>query len=126
AAGRTYGGNADATQRVDAGGNPDATQRVSYGNPADATQQVGYGGAPEATQRVGGTYGGNQWSVPGTGQPWATAPATSGGSALDKVRATGGQLVTTVKGWPRKVQLAAAGGLVVVLLLSVVALSGGE
>ena len=83
AAGRTYGGNADATQRVDAGGHPDATQRVSYGSPADATQQVGYGGAPEATQRVGGTYGGgNQWSVPGTGQPWATAPAASGGGAL--------------------------------------------
>ncbi|WP_327032915.1 serine/threonine-protein kinase [Micromonospora ureilytica] len=128
ASGRTYGGNADATQRVDAGGHPDATQRVSYGSPADATQQVGYGGAPEATQRIGGTYGGgNQWSVPGTGQPWATAPAaSSGGSPLDKVRATGGQLVTTVKGWPRKVQLAAAGGLVVVLLLTVVALSGGD
>lgn len=127
AAGRTYGGNADATQRVDAGGHPDATQRVSYGSPADATQQVGYGGAPEATQRIGGTYGGgNQWSVPGTGQPWAAAPAASGGGALGKVRATGGQLVSTVKGWPRKVQLAAAGGLVVVLLLTVVALSGGD
>ncbi|RLP87282.1 serine/threonine protein kinase [Micromonospora sp. BL4] len=126
AAGRTYGGPADATQRVDAGGHPDATQRVSYGSRPDATQQVGYGGAPEATQRIGGTYGGgNQWSVPGTGQPWAT-PATSGGAgALDKVRATGGQLVTTVKGWPRKVQLAAAGGLALVLLLSVVALTSG-
>ncbi|MEV4655313.1 serine/threonine-protein kinase [Micromonospora sp. NPDC049301] len=130
--GRTYGGSADATQRVDAGGHPDATQRVSYGSRPDATQQVGYGGAPEATQRIGGTYGGgNQWSVPGTGQPWAT-PATSGGGggggggALDKVRATGGQLVTTVKGWPRKVQLAAAGGLALVLLISVVALSGGD
>ncbi|GAB3946096.1 hypothetical protein GCM10027614_39020 [Micromonospora vulcania] len=110
AGGRTYG-NADATQRVDVGGHPDATQRVSYGNRPEATQQVGYGGAPEATQRIGGTYGGgNQWSVPGTGQPWATPPARSGGSALDKVRATGGQLVTTVKGWPRKVQLAAPEG----------------
>lgn len=123
--GRTYGGAADATQRVDAGGHPDATQRVSYGNRPDATQQVGYGGAPEATQHIGGTYGGgNQWSVPGTGQPWAT-PATAGGGALGKIRATGGQLVTTVKGWPRKVQLAAAGGLAVVLLLSIVALSSG-
>ncbi|PWR05772.1 protein kinase [Micromonospora acroterricola] len=122
--GRTYGGNADATQRVDAGGHPDATQRVTYGSRPDATQQVSYGGAPEATQRVGGTYGGNQWSVPGTGQPWAT-PAPSGGGAMDKVRATGGQLVTTVKGWPRKVQLAAAGGLALVLLISVVALTSG-
>ncbi|MEV7329209.1 serine/threonine-protein kinase [Micromonospora sp. NPDC093244] len=125
AVGRTYGGNADATQRVDAGAHPDATQRVTYGNQSDATQQVGYGGAPEATQRVGGTYGGNQWSVPGTGQPWTT-PATSSGGALDKVRATGGQLVSTVKGWPRKIQLAAAGGLAVVLLITVVALSGGD
>ncbi|MDG4779154.1 serine/threonine-protein kinase [Micromonospora sp. WMMD961] len=131
AAGRAYGGNADATQRVDAGAHPDATQRVTYGTPADATQQVGYTGAPEATQRIGGTYGGgNQWSVPGTGQPWAAAPApgggASGGGALSKVRATGGQLVGRVKGWPRKVQLAAAGGLVVVLLLTAVALSGGD
>ncbi|MFC8300474.1 protein kinase [Micromonospora orduensis] len=126
AVGRTYGGNADATQRVDAGAHPDATQRVTYGNQADATQQVGYGGAPEATQRVGGTYGGgNQWSVPGTGQPWTTQ-APAGGGALGKVRATGGQLVSTVKGWPRKVQLAAAGGLAVVLLITVVALSGGD
>ncbi|MFY1619295.1 protein kinase domain-containing protein [Micromonospora sp. WMMD736] len=127
-AGRTYGGSADATQRVDAGAHPDATQRVTYGNRPDATQPVGYG-APEATQRIGGTYGGgNQWSVPGTGQPWTTTPppAAGGGSALDKVRATGGQLVTTVKGWPRKMQLAAAGGLAVVLLISIVALSGGD
>ncbi len=125
--GRTYGGNADATQRVDAGGHPDATQRVAYGSQPDATQQVGYGGTPEATQRIGGTYGGgNQWSVPGTGQPWATSATASGGGALDKVRATGGQLVGTVKGWPRKVQLAAAGGLAVVLLLAVVVLTSGD
>ncbi|MEU5783749.1 serine/threonine-protein kinase [Micromonospora lupini] len=127
AAGRTYGGSADATQRVDAGAHPDATQRVTYGNRPDATQPVGYG-APEATQRIGGsTYGGgNQWSVPGTGQPWTTPSTAAGGGALDKVRATGGQLVTTVKGWPRKVQLAAAGGLAVVLLISIVALSSGD
>ncbi|MCF0095287.1 Serine/threonine-protein kinase PknB [Micromonospora sp. MH99] len=127
AAGRTYGGSADATQRVDAGAHPDATQRVTYGSRPDATQQVGYGG-PDATQRIGGsTYGGgNQWSVPGTGQPWTTPSTASGGGALDKVRATGGQLVTTVKGWPRKVQLAAAGGLAVVLLISIVALSSGD
>ncbi|MDG4760117.1 serine/threonine protein kinase [Micromonospora sp. WMMD710] len=126
ATGRTYGGSADATQRVDAGAHPDATQPVSYGSRPDATQQVGYG-APEATQRIGGTYGGgNQWSVPGTGLPWTTPSTAAGGGALGKVRATGGHLVSTVKGWPRKVQLAAAGGLAVVLLLTVVALSGGD
>ena len=37
AAGRTYGGSADATQRVDAGAHPDATQRVTYGSRPDAT-----------------------------------------------------------------------------------------
>lgn len=127
AAGPTYGGSADATQRVDAGAHPDATQRVTYGSRPDATQPVGYG-TPDATQRIGGsTYGGgNQWSVPGTGQPWTTPSTAAGGGALDKVRATGGQLVTTVKGWPRKVQLAAAGGLAVLLLISIVALSGGD
>lgn len=73
---------------------------------------------------MGGTYGGGQWSVPGTGQPWAApaaAPAPAGGGAPGGV----GGLVATVKGWPRKVQLAAAGGLVVLLLVGAVVLFGG-
>ncbi|WP_243421010.1 PsbP-related protein [Micromonospora globispora] len=37
----------------------------------------------------------------------------------------GSRLVGTVKGWPRKVQLAAAGGLAVLLLIGAVALFGG-
>ncbi|MFI5486555.1 serine/threonine-protein kinase [Micromonospora echinaurantiaca] len=127
--GRTYGG-ADATQRVGGPQQPDATQRVTWGVRPDATQAVPYAAAPDATQRVGGTYGGGaQWSVPGTGQPWTTpaaAPAGSGGP-VDRVRRVGGELVGTVKGWPRKVQLAAAGGLAVVLLIGAVALfSGGD
>ncbi|MFI7575132.1 serine/threonine-protein kinase [Micromonospora sp. NPDC049497] len=110
--GRTYGG-ADATQRIGAG-RPDAPQPVTYGQ-------------PEATQRMGGAYGGGQWSVPGTGQAWtapaaASAPAGSGGGTVDRLRGAGGRLVTTVRGWPRKVQLAAAGGLAVLLLLVSVAL----
>ncbi|MEV4488931.1 protein kinase [Micromonospora coxensis] len=145
-AGGTYGGAADATQRIGAGqadatqrvgGHPDATQRLGATHP-DATQRV-YGGAPDATQRVYGSgtpdatqpvYGGGQWSVPGTGQPWTSAPADppagSGGGALGKVKGAGGQLVGTVKGWPRKMQLAAAGGLAVLLLVGVIALSGGD
>ncbi|MFI7607092.1 protein kinase [Micromonospora sp. NPDC049366] len=129
APGRTYGG-ADATQRVDAGGQPDATQRVAWGATPDATQAVPYPGAPgssDATQRVGGTYGGGQWSVPGTGQPWATPTGGAGGKGLlDRARGTGSTLVRTVKSWPRKVQLAAAGGLAVVLLIGVFALTGGD
>ncbi|PZF98862.1 serine/threonine-protein kinase [Micromonospora deserti] len=116
-------------------GQPGVTQRIGG---ADATQRIGatgapratvYGGQPEATQRIGGTYGG-QWSVPGTGQPWAaaTTPGTGApGGGLGRVRDAGRQLAGTVQGWPRKVQLAAAGGLAVVLLLGAVALfSGGD
>ncbi|MEU4679529.1 protein kinase [Micromonospora sp. NPDC023737] len=125
-AGRTYGG-ADATQRVDA--HRDATQPVTWGVRPDATQAVPYAAAPEATQRMGGTYGGSQWSVPGTGQPW-TSPDTApgqGGSLVDRVRRMGAELVRTVKGWPRNIQLAAAGGLAVVLLIAViVAFTGGD
>ncbi|MER7457141.1 serine/threonine-protein kinase [Micromonospora sp. NPDC126480] len=95
----------------------------TYGG--DATQQIGgYAGPADATQRVGGA----QWTVPGTGQPWTTTPppAPAGGGFVGKARAAGDHLVRTVKGWPRKVQLAAAGGLAVVLLLGALALSGGD
>ncbi|MET7749855.1 serine/threonine-protein kinase [Micromonospora sp. NPDC005367] len=124
-AGRTYGG-ADATQRVDA--HRDTTQPVTWGVRPDATQAVPYAVAPEATQRIGGTYGGGQWSVPGTGQPWTSSGAApvQSGSLVDRVRRMGGELVRTVKGWPRNMQLAAAGGLAVVLLIAViVAVTGG-
>ncbi|SCG51609.1 Serine/threonine protein kinase [Micromonospora humi] len=106
--------SSDATVRFGRGAGSDATQRVPTGPPAT------YGGAADATQPV---YGGNQWSVPGTGQPWttpATAPAQSGGAV-----GTAKGLVGRVKAWPRKVQLAAAGGLAVVLLVSVIALTSG-
>ncbi|MFR9776972.1 protein kinase domain-containing protein [Micromonospora sp. MS34] len=113
---RIGGGYPEATQRI-GGGYPEATQRIGTGHP-DATQPV-YGRGVEATQPV---YGGNQWSVPGTGQPWA-APAPAGGSGGAKGV---GQLVGTVKRWPRKVQLAAAGGVAVLLLVGVIAFSGGD
>ncbi|MEO3775381.1 protein kinase [Micromonospora sp. B11E3] len=125
-----YGNAPEVTQRVPYGGAPDATQRVPFGPRPDATQPVpGYPGAPEATQPVG-AYGAGPWAVPGTGQPWtvpAPAPAPTGGGALGGVRRAGGQLVTTVKGWPRKAQLAAAGGLAALLLIGAVVLfSGGD
>ncbi|WP_091083348.1 serine/threonine-protein kinase [Micromonospora nigra] len=134
ATGHTYGGAPEATQRIGAGG-PQATPRVGAGGfgAADATQQIAAGsarfGGPEADQRAGGGYGGGQWSVPGTGQAWtpqAAAPAPTGGGALDRARTAGRGLVDAVRGWPRRVQLAAAGGLAVVLLISVVALAGGD
>ncbi|MEV1329025.1 protein kinase [Micromonospora costi] len=121
--GRTYGG-ADATQRVNAGAHPDATQPVTWGVRPDATQAVPYAGGPDATQRVGGTYGGGQWSVPGTGQPWTSSGAAPGGP-LGRARRMGAELVRTVKGWPRNIRLAAAGGLAVVLVVGAIALFGG-
>ncbi|WDZ86797.1 serine/threonine-protein kinase [Micromonospora cathayae] len=120
----TYGRTPDATQPVPFGRAPDATQPVAFGRTPDATQPVPPGGAPEATQRLGGTYGapaGGQWSVPGTGQPWAVPPATGGPNAGKP----GGGLLGQVRRWPRKIQLAAAGGLAVVLLIGLFAVLGG-
>jgi eukaryotic-like serine/threonine-protein kinase len=139
-AGRTYGGDADATQRVGADttprvgpeifgydGQPDATQRIGgYGAGPDATQQLGgYGTQPDATQQVGG-YGAAQWPA-APKQPYGTpAPATGGGnSPVDRAKAAGTRVVDTVQGWPRKMQLAAAGGLAVLLLIGIVAFSSG-
>ncbi|MDO3683072.1 serine/threonine-protein kinase [Micromonospora sp. C28ISP2-4] len=115
-------GTPEATQRI----SPDATVRLGQGAGADATQAVptAYGRTADATQPVYG--GGNQWSVPGTGQAWttpATAPAAAGGGGGALGSAKG--LLGRVKAWPRKVQLAAAGGLAVVLLVSVIALTSG-
>ncbi|MFI7023255.1 serine/threonine-protein kinase [Micromonospora sp. NPDC049900] len=148
-AGRTYGGGAEATQRIGGSeatqriGGADATQRIG----ADATQHIGanttqrisadatqhmgagaygFGARPEATQQLGGDYGGRWPAAPR--QPYGAPPPPStggGGSPLDKAKVAGTRAVETVKGWPRKVQLAAAGGLVLVLLISAVALSGG-
>ncbi|GIJ19545.1 hypothetical protein Vlu01_01690 [Micromonospora lutea] len=138
-AGRTYGGaeatqriGADATQRVGPevfgyGAPPDATQRVGgYGAGPDATQQLGgYGTQPDATQRIGG-YGGAQWPA-APNQPYGTpAPAPGGGSSpADRAKAAGTRVVDTVKGWPRRMQLAAAGGLAVLLLIGIVAFANG-
>ncbi|TDC81736.1 serine/threonine protein kinase [Micromonospora sp. KC606] len=127
---RIGAGTADATQRISpdagrrlGGGHPDATQRIGAGS-ADTTQRVyASSGAPEATQPV---YGGGQWSVPGTGQPWTSPAAAPAGGALDRAKAAGGRVATTVRGWSRRTQLAAAGGLAVVLLLGALSLSGGD
>ncbi|MBM7079632.1 serine/threonine-protein kinase [Micromonospora humida] len=136
----------DATQRITPGTPPEATQRIGGGT-ADATQRIGTGtpagrpayGAAEPTQAIYGGGGnaeptqavyGGQWSIPGTGQSWTSPPPPpggEGGGALGRAKGAGGRLVGTVKGWPRKLQLAAAGGLAVVLLIGAVALfSGGD
>ncbi|HEX6969931.1 MAG TPA: serine/threonine-protein kinase [Micromonosporaceae bacterium] len=86
----------------------------AYGTP----QPGGYGGQPGSYRAGGGqpgVYGGGRKSV---------------GATLDKAladaRSTGGRLLDTVRGWPTKIQVAAAGGLVLVVLLGTVLLSGGS
>jgi serine/threonine protein kinase len=86
----------------------------------------------------GGVYGGNQttrhWDEPArpasTGNEYGRrrAGTSSGGlgGVLDQARDKGRALLATVRGWPRNVQLAAAGGLAVVLVLVVVLASVGD
>jgi hypothetical protein len=65
------------------------------------------------------------WERPAWGPPGAK-PAGRGAALVETARRTGSQLVTTVKGWPRNVQIAAAAGVAAVVLLSgIVLLNGG-
>ncbi|WBB77509.1 protein kinase [Micromonospora sp. WMMD882] len=110
----------------------EATQRIggAYGRPPEVTQAVPQAGGPaDATQRLGGGYAGS------TGSPWSTSPgvagtppwATAGGPPAPGPGSDGGGLLGRVRRWPRKVQLAAAGGLVAVLLVGLIlAVSGGD
>lgn len=83
----------------------------------------------------GGRYGGRggpletpTGAMPGQSRGGTVHTASGGGlgRAVAGARGTGDSLVRTVKNWPRKMQLAAAGGVAVVLLLGIVALSVGD
>jgi eukaryotic-like serine/threonine-protein kinase len=66
------------------------------------------------------------WEQAGWG-PRGAKPAGRGAALVDSARRTGTQLVTTVKGWPRNLQIAAAAGVAAVVLLGgIVLLSGGD
>lgn len=124
-----FGRPGEPPRAVTYGRSPDATQPVPYGRQPDATQPVPTGGA-DGTQRLGTPYGGGygapaggQWSVPGTGQPWTT-PVTAGPPADPP--GGGGGVLGQLRRWPRKVQLAAAGGLAVVLLVGLFVVFGGD
>jgi hypothetical protein len=66
------------------------------------------------------------WEHPGGWGPRGAKPAGRGAALVDSARRTGAQLVTTVKGWPRNLQIAAAAGVAAVVLLGgIVLLSGG-
>ncbi|GAA4146599.1 hypothetical protein GCM10022251_08350 [Phytohabitans flavus] len=65
------------------------------------------------------------WEQAGWG-PSGAKPASRGAALVESAKRAGQQLVTTVKGWPRNVQIAAAAGVAAVVLLgSIVLLSGG-
>jgi eukaryotic-like serine/threonine-protein kinase len=58
--------------------------------------------------------------------PRGAKPAGRGAALAESARSAGAQLVTTVKGWPRNIQIAAAAGVAAVVLLGgIVLLSGG-
>jgi len=66
------------------------------------------------------------WERPGWGPPGGR-PAGRGAALVETARRAGGQLVTTVKGWPRNIQIAAAAGVAAVVLIGgIVLLSGGD
>jgi hypothetical protein len=68
----------------------------------------------------GGPGGGSTYGGPGAGG------GSTFGKAVAGARQAGDTVITTVKGWPRKLQLAAAGGVVAVLVIGIIALSGGD
>ncbi|ASW56717.1 serine/threonine-protein kinase [Plantactinospora sp. KBS50] len=124
-----------------AGGPPPMNSGWSAGaGPADHTAPiatpVGWGPAGGAADRtaVGGQPPGGPVWVSGGNQAgpdghWGTGAGTPGGKpggplnqAGAALRRSGAQLAGTVRGWPRRIQLAAAGGVAVVLLVGIVAL----
>ncbi|MGW4465625.1 protein kinase domain-containing protein [Micromonospora sp. NPDC004704] len=87
------------TGAMPAGGRWEETGPAIYGTPGGST----------------GTYGGSRSGGNG-----------ALGNAVAGARRFGDTALTTVKGWPRKMQLAAAGGVVLVLVIGIIALSGGD
>ncbi|WP_344143348.1 serine/threonine-protein kinase [Polymorphospora rubra] len=111
--------------------NPGATGEVPTAQRWDepTAQAWAPGGADAAATQVGPTVAHRPGPPPGpatvaapviTGAP-APPPGAGGpggvSQAVAGVRRTGNSLFTTVKGWPRKIQVAAAGGLVLLLLI---------
>ncbi|MGW0431608.1 serine/threonine-protein kinase [Micromonospora sp. NPDC003197] len=119
------------------GGPPGAQPSGVYGGSYGTAQP----GGPYGTGQPMGTYGSGQPNGMyggGTGQPGGfydgggQAGGYPGGPGQfgtgDPAGRTGGGLVATIKGWPRKVQLGVAGGVaaVLVLVLSLVLFTGGD
>jgi len=132
-----------ALDQTNAGGPPHPTgPEPGHGAPPGyAGQPPGYAGQPPARPRSAngalvtqtGTMPEPRWdAVPGGwGQPGAQprAPGTTAGAMLDRAVAGARQAattaVTTVKGWDRKVQIASAAGVAVLILVGSVMLFDG-
>ncbi|GAB3969284.1 hypothetical protein GCM10027615_23010 [Plantactinospora veratri] len=86
------------------------------------------GAMPGSAGRRGGPLNTPTGAMPGTGGRGGTVHTARGGGVgrgLAGARQAGDSVVRTVQGWPRKMQLAVAGGVAAVLLVSIVALSLG-
>ena len=105
-----------------AGGTPPEGQQ-----PWNQPTRAGWGppvGA--ATSGPGGSvFGGPPGGNPSSGGNPSAAGQAALAKAMTGVRRTSGAAVTTIQGWPRNLQLAAAGGVAVVLLLGIVLLFNG-
>ncbi|MEV0730813.1 protein kinase [Polymorphospora sp. NPDC050346] len=122
--------------------NPGATGEMPAPQPQrwdePTAQAWAPGGANAAATQVGPTIAARPSPPPGpatVAAPVVTvgapAPPAAGGpgavsQAVAGVQRTGNSLITTVKGWPRKIQLAAAGGLVVLLLIGAFVVFNGS
>ncbi|GAA3769973.1 hypothetical protein GCM10022225_66020 [Plantactinospora mayteni] len=89
------------------------------------------GAMPGSAGRRGGPLDTPTGAMSGHGGRGGTVHTASGGGlgrGLSGARQTGDSVLRTVQGWPRKVQLAVAGGVAAVLLIGIVAFSlgGGE
>ncbi|AVT30200.1 protein kinase [Plantactinospora sp. BC1] len=88
------------------------------------------GAMPGSAGRRSGPLHTPTGAMPGTGGRGGTVHTARGGGVgrgLAGARQAGDSVVRTVQGWPRKMQLAVAGGVAAVLLVSIVALSiGGD
>ncbi|MFY1675200.1 protein kinase domain-containing protein [Plantactinospora sp. WMMB334] len=86
------------------------------------------GAMPGAAGRRGGPFDTPTGAMPGAGGRAGTVHTARGGGlgrGLAGARQAGDSVLRTVKGWPRKTQLAVAGGVAAALLVGVVALSLG-
>ncbi|MFI6760235.1 protein kinase [Micromonospora sp. NPDC050417] len=88
-------------------------------------------GAMPAAQRWDESNGPTTYGTPGGAAGTYGRSGGSGnngavGNAVAGARRAGDAALSTIKSWPRKLQLAAAGGVVAVLVIGIIALSSGD